>query len=55
MALPLTSACNVGISKILKFYFKVFFSVLGKALSGQLSCMWTCLVYSSSVVVRVIQ
>ena len=28
---------GVGVSKMLKFYFKVFY-VMGKALSGELSC-----------------
>ena len=30
----------MGVSKMLKFYVKVFY-VMGKALSGELSCMWT--------------
>ena len=30
-------------SKMLKFYIKIFY-VMGKALSGKLSCMWTSLV-----------
>ena len=31
---------GINISKILKFYIKVFY-VMGKALSGELSCLWT--------------
>ena len=31
---------GVGVSKILKFYVKVFY-VMGKVLSGELSCVWT--------------
>ena len=34
---------GVGISKMLKFYVKVFY-VMGKALTGKLSCLVTALV-----------
>ena len=37
------SGINVGVDKILKFYFHVFY-VMGKGLSGELSCTLTGLV-----------
>ena len=31
---------SIGVSKMLTFYVKVFYE-MGKARSGELSCMWT--------------
>ena len=38
---------GVGVSKMLKFYLK--FYVMGKVPSGELSCTWTGLVVTSSL------
>ena len=39
---------GVGVDKMLKFYVKCFY-VMGKALSGELSCTWTGLVLQALV------
>ena len=47
---------SVGMDKMLKFYIKVFyFYVLGKGLSGELSCTWTGFVLYVCVSLHLVQ
>ena len=43
------SGSGVGVDNMLKFYLTVFY-VMGKALSGELSCLWTDLCFFPTII-----